>query len=46
MSPDKRKGLGKLYIPEENPMDGAKTMYGEKTFVYNKAKDQWHEDAN
>ncbi len=42
-SQDRRKPYIKMYIPEEDPLDGAKTYYGDKTFVYNKTSDQWHE---
>lgn len=40
---DKRKAYTKVYVPEEDPLDGAQTQYGSKTFIYNKSKDQWSE---
>jgi hypothetical protein len=30
-----QRSLIKMYIPEEIPLDGAKTTYGSKVFVYN-----------
>lgn len=49
-SQDRRKPYIKMYIPEEDPLDGAKTRLsdgeGEKTFIYNKEKDRWSEVAS
>lgn len=39
-----QRSLIKMYIPEEIPLDGAKTTYGEKVFAYNASQDVWTEE--
>lgn len=38
-----QRSLIKMYIPEEIPLDGAKTKYGNKTFVYDASDGVWIE---
>lgn len=41
-----QRSLIKMYIPEEMPLDGARTTYGNKVFAYNASDGVWTEQGS